>query len=60
MPRSNNYASYIDITLHQAARRDALALGQVPSTPEPMTLNDFLWTVFGVLCVLIAILWVFR
>jgi hypothetical protein len=62
MPRSNTRASYIDVTLHQAARRDALAMGQLPTEQpnEPMSLNDFLWTIFGILCVLIAILWVFR
>lgn len=60
MPRPNHRAaSFIDVTLHQAARRDALSLGIVPieEPPEPMSLNEFLWTLFGILCVLIAVLW---
>jgi hypothetical protein len=59
MPKPNQRAaSFIDVTLHQAARRDALALGIVPveQEPEPMTLNDFLWTLFGILVVLIGVL----
>jgi hypothetical protein len=60
MPRSNTRASYIDVTLHQAARREALAMGQVPSEHphEPMSLNEFLGGIFAILFVLIATLWI--
>jgi hypothetical protein len=57
MPRSNTRASYIDVTLHQAARRDALAAGQVPSERigEPSSIH-FYWALFGLLVTLIAVL----
>lgn len=61
MPRVNHRAaSFIDVTMHQAARRDALALHQAP-VEEPdereMSLNEFLWTLFGILVVLSVVLW---
>ncbi len=57
--RNNNRVSFIDLSTHQAARRDALSLGQVPSddgVKEP-SLNSFLWALFGILCSLILVLW---
>ena len=58
MHRTNSKCSFIDVMAHQAARRDALALGVVAEDkePEPMSLNDFLWTLFVMLVILIGIL----
>ena len=59
MHKPNNRCSFIDVMAHQAARRDALSLGQAPTDDEPheISLNAFLWSMFGILCSLIAALW---
>lgn len=59
MPRANTKASYIDVTMHQAARRDALIFGQAP-IEEPITdvsLRTFLLTMTGIVCALVGVLW---
>lgn len=59
MLRSNNKVDYSQVVVHQAQRRDALSMGQVP-VDEPIhepSLNSFLWVMFGILVSLIAVLW---
>lgn len=61
MPRDNTRASYIDVTLHQAARRDALLLGQAAREEQTdPSMTTFLWAMVGILCSLILVLWAVR